>query len=67
MRQNASDVNAWEDIIESHRSSLAIFLQYQFYKKMLTKAYKNVEIINLSSDSWLDMFQTNRLKDVIKK
>lgn len=53
-RINATDENAWDDIILSHKSNINIFLQYQLYKKIADK--KNIKIINLSDDTWLDIF-----------
>lgn len=64
VRKNATDINAWSNIVEEHKLSMNIFLQYEFYKKIIA-ADKNSRIINLSSDSWLDIFEKDTLDKVI--
>ncbi|MES2559171.1 MAG: hypothetical protein V4590_05490 [Bacteroidota bacterium] len=66
MRLNASNIDSWHGIIESHQYSLATFLQYNYYKKMINKTYKGVDVINLSQDTWLDLFAMDTLNEVIK-
>ena len=65
-RVNASNSTAWTDIISSHQSSMNVFLQYQLYKDAIQKHYPSVSIVNLSSDSWLDLFPFSTLEEVIK-
>ncbi len=65
-RQNASDPGAWADIIQAHQYSMNTFVQYEKYKKAISIDYQGVEIINLSQDSWLDMFEASTLDMVIK-
>lgn len=55
IRKNATDQNAWVDIISQHESSLNVFLQYKFYQKIIERK-GGAQIINLSQDSWLDLF-----------
>lgn len=66
IRKNAADVNSWSDIIDEHKLSMNVFLQYDFYKKINYKAH-HLTIINLSNDTWLDVFERNTLSKVIKK
>ena len=65
VRQNASDSGAWADIIQAHQYSMNTFIQYRKYQQSLDKYYPNVKIINLSQDSWLDMFEEKFLEDVV--
>lgn len=56
IRKGASDAAAWADVITSHKESLNVFDQYDFYRRMGGPA-----IINYSQDSWLDLFPFKRL------
>jgi len=62
-RSNASDFAAWPGIIESHQNSCNVFLIYLKYIKMLKG--KNVKLINLSDDSWLDFIPLLSYFDII--
>ncbi len=64
VRKNASDINSWEGIINSHKYSLAVFLQYLFYKT-ITHRSKKTTIINLSQDTWLDFFDQKPLQSIV--
>ena len=46
------------------RASLNVYEQYKKYGKIAQKL--NIEIINLSKNSWLDLFKKDLLKNVIK-
>ena len=61
VRENATKNKAWGDIVQAHRDSLNVFLQYQKYKDKLKKQ----KIINLSQDSWLDIFERQSYKKKI--
>lgn len=68
---NASDVRikattgeCWTDIIDSHMASMNACKQYKFYADFLNA--NGVRIINLSQDTWLDFFESDRLTRVIK-
>ena len=63
-RQNASDPGAWADIIQAHQYSMNTFVQYEKYKKAISAHYPGVEIINLSQDSWLDIFRQEKLENL---
>jgi hypothetical protein len=63
VRKNATDVNAWDGIIDSHLHSLSVLNQYNVYKKLLD----NISIVNLSQDSWLDIFEVDTLDRVMSK
>lgn len=65
LRINAIDENSWDDIILSHKSNINIFLQYQLYKKIANR--KNIKIINLSDDTWLDIFPIINFDVFLKK
>lgn len=64
-RINASDKHAWANIITELECNKNVFLCYLFYKKICTS--KGITIINLSKDSWLDMFPFDSLENVINK
>lgn len=55
IRVNATDENSWHGIIDSHKQSMNVFVQYEMYKKIAES--KNIKIINLSDDSWVDFFE----------
>lgn len=56
--------DVWYDgIINNLRNTLSVFEQYMFYKNML--GGRDVRIVNLSQDSWLDFFEMDALKNVI--
>lgn len=65
IRINANDAAAWGSIILEHKANLNVFAQYDFYKKMIEQN-ENINVINLSSDSWLDIFDFGSLKEVMK-
>jgi len=64
IRVNASDKNSWENIINSHHYSLKVFQQYDFYRKIIEQK-RTTRIVNLSQDSWLDLFPFDRLENVV--
>jgi len=64
-RINASDASTWGNIVLEHKASLNVFMQYDFYEKMIEQN-ENISVINLSSDSWLDTFNFGSLKEVIR-
>ena len=64
VRKNSSDENAWDNIINELDTTKNIFVQYKNYKLILEE---NMEIINLSKDSWLDIFKILNLNNVLKK
>ena len=67
VRKNATDANSWKnDIIYSLHNTLNVFLQYQKYKEAIEKHYPNTKIINLSNDSWLDLFEFDSLENVLR-
>ena len=56
----------WIDIIQEMQANLNVFLQYDFYKKIAEDSGM-IEIINLSSDSWLDIFGFGNIKEVFSE
>ncbi|MCX6352121.1 MAG: hypothetical protein NTX03_09700 [Bacteroidetes bacterium] len=67
-RKNASNGEAWQgNILDSMHNTLNVFVQYQKYKDAMAAHYPNAKIINLSNDSWLDLFEFGRLEEVMKK
>jgi hypothetical protein len=64
-RINAADNQAWDNIIGELESTKNVFLQYYFYKKIAQE--HGIHIINLSQDSWLDMFPIQRLESAIEQ
>lgn len=64
VRENAADKNSrmW-NIIEFMEAILNTFKQYNIYKKMAEK--NKTIIINLSEESWLDVFPKNKLNHII--
>ena len=66
IRKNAADKNWWMwNIIEELEAQLWMFKQYKYYKSIAEKKW--VKIINLSEDSWLDIFEKSNLKKVINR
>ncbi|MCR3757808.1 hypothetical protein KYB31_02205 [Clostridium felsineum] len=65
MRKNSTDSKAWFGIIEYLEATKKMFLQYKFYKEMIEN--KGISIVNLSRDSWLDLFPFDVLDNVIKR
>lgn len=63
MRVNATDRNSWAGIIESHRSSLNVFTQYNYYKSVAEKM--NTELINLTTGSWLDFIKQDKIESIL--
>lgn len=63
IRINATNGNSWDDILSSHKYSINIFYQYKIYQKIANR--NKVEIINLSDDSWLDMFCNKNFDDFL--
>ena len=61
-RKNASDTNAWAPLKHELMSNLKLLEQYNYYAQIAK--IQGTEIINLSQDSWLDIFPKNRLNDV---
>ena len=45
IRVNATDENSWDGIIDSHKQSMNVFVQYEMYKKLLSQKYKNYQFI----------------------
>jgi len=66
IRTASSDEKAWEGIIESHRYSLNVFLQYEYYKE-LNERYYHANIVNISGDSWLDSFERIEFSEARKR
>jgi len=64
LRSNAT--SDWHDIEKSINYTLNIFEQYKYFKHILICEGKNRDIINLSQDSWLEVFEFMRLKDITK-
>lgn len=64
IRKNAADKNWWMwNIIEELESQLWMFKQYRYYKAIAEKKW--VKIINLSKDSWLDIFEKSNLNKIL--
>mgnify|MGYP001603823691 CR=1 FL=1 len=58
--------DVWHDgIVNNLSNTLGVFEQYAVYKKIFLD--RNVKIINLSQDSWLDLFEMDTLKNVVDK
>ena len=67
IREATPDIkNVWYDgIVANLCNSANIFKQYMLYRKLLYG--RDVTIINLSQDSWLDLFEVDMLKNVLNK
>lgn len=65
VRKNASDENAWDNVTSTMWQAYNLFSQYEFYKDLYRKS--GATIVNLSTDSWLDMFEQGRLSEVISR
>ncbi len=62
-RTNATNGKCWTDIVRAHQSSMNVFIQYEFYKNLMDD--QEVNIWNLSKDSWLASFPFKKLEDVV--
>ncbi|NTV64065.1 MAG: hypothetical protein HGA65_11095 [Oscillochloris sp.] len=65
VREHALDRAAWSDIITNHERSLDVFQQYRYYRTMISRHYPQARVVNLSQDSWLDLFPFDRLERVL--
>lgn len=67
IRETTPDIkNVWyEGIINNLCNTANTFKQYMFYSKISRN--RDVRIINLSQDSWLDLFEMGTLKNVLDK
>ena len=64
IRKNAADKNWWMwNIIKELESQLWMFKQYKYYKSVSDKNW--IKIINLSEDSWLDIFEKSNLNKIL--
>lgn len=64
IRKNATDKNWWMwNVIEELEAQLKMFKQYKYYKTIANNNW--VKIINLSENSWLDIFEKSNLKNII--
>jgi hypothetical protein len=65
-RKNATDSGTWSSSIETeYQANLKVIEQYKFYRDILPGTVAN--IVNLSSDSWLDVFPFDRLEHVLAR
>ncbi len=67
IRKTTSDAyDVWYGgIIDNLCNTANIFRQYMYFKKILRN--RDVKIVNLSQDSWLDIFEMSTLKNVLNK
>ena len=63
MRTNA--LTNWSNIEETLREYSRIFKQYRFYRTILQHQHLDYKIINLSQDSWLELFEFDTLSNVL--
>jgi hypothetical protein len=64
IRKNTTDAHSWASIEREFRANLTAFDQYKYYQNILRGTL--MRIINLSRDSWLEMFPFDRLEHVIR-
>ncbi len=62
IHQNVTDKSYWRDIETELSNNLKVFEEYRFYKNILRGT--STKIINLSVDSWLEMFPFDRLEHI---
>jgi hypothetical protein len=65
VRTNATSGNNWPDVVTTLGYVSRMFEHYEYYRQTAEKSGK--QIINLSQDSWLDIFKKDKLADVLKK
>jgi len=63
MRINTTNEHSWTNVEIEFKANLTAFGQYNYYKNIL--AGTSTHIINLSTDSWLEMFPFDRLEHII--
>ena len=65
IRKNIGDTDIWINGIEAEfRGCLLTFEQYKYYQNIINGT--STSIINLSVDSWLEMFPFDRLENIIR-
>lgn len=64
VRENASDRNAWDDILSTSFQLYNLFRQYEFYLRLIKQNEIKTDIINLSQDSWLNIIKFDLLVNV---
>lgn len=64
MRKNTTDANRLDNIEIEFRATLAVFDQYKYYQDIINGTATS--IINLSVDSWLEMFPFVRLEHIMR-
>lgn len=64
-RKNATNGQNWPDISTTLKFVARMFEQYKYYKSSAKK--QGTRIINLSQDSWLDLFEKSKLDDLSPK
>jgi hypothetical protein len=65
VRKNATSGNNWPDILTTLRYVERMFEHYEYYKHTADKS--GIQIINLSQDSWIDIFRKDKLSNVLEK
>ena len=61
IRKNA--INKWDSPYNELMCTMNVFKQYEYYAKIADK--KGIKIINLSMESWLEIFPKNRLSNIL--
>jgi hypothetical protein len=64
IRENATNEKSWVGIVDTHASSMRVFQQYGFYKRIFDQ--KGILVKNLSRGSWLDSFPFDDLENIVK-
>lgn len=61
-----SVTNVWYGgIVDNLSNTINVFRQYAYYKSVLNAS--GIKVVNLSRDSWLDLFETDTLENVIAR
>ena len=59
-RTGATDSNVWTDIVDHLKADIVLFEQYRWYATWLE--YFGIEVVNLSDDSWLNIFPISTIE-----
>jgi len=59
-RIGATDSDVWTDIVDHLKDDIVLFEQYRWYATWLE--YLEIEVVNLSDDSWLKIFPSSTIE-----
>jgi hypothetical protein len=64
IRKDTTASNFWSDVETEIRATLVVFDQYRYHREILSGT--STRIVNLSADSWLEVFPFDRLEHIVR-